>query len=300
MSQDMKREFASRDELIAYVSEQFPEAASRDSSVPPTLGGRKAAEKVLLQVNPGKYASTRNFLNGAVTRLSPYLRYGVLSLAEVRDVVLEKVQHQEDAVKLINELGWRDYWQRLYAELGKGIWQDQEEYKTGYTAKDYSETMPSDVIEGTTGLVCIDSISRELRETGYLHNHQRMWMAAYLVHWRKVKWQAGARWFLEHLLDGDPASNNLSWQWVASTFSHKAYFFNRENVERYTKSVYCRDCPLYGQCDFEGTYEYLEGKLFPKGEKVDRTGGSKSWERQGQKVDRSGGSKSWERPKRSR
>ena len=237
MSQDMKREFASRDELIAYVSEQFPEAAARDNSVPRTRGGRKAAEKVLQQVNPGKYASTRNFLNGAVTRLSPYLRYGVLSLAEVRDAVQEKVQHQEDAVKLINELGWRDYWQRLYAELGKGIWQDQEPYKTGYTAKDYSETMPQDVIEGTTGLVCIDSISRELRETGYLHNHQRMWTAAYLVHWRKVKWQAGARWFLEHLLDGDPASNNLSWQWVASTFSHKAYFFNRENVERYTKSV---------------------------------------------------------------
>jgi deoxyribodipyrimidine photo-lyase len=106
-----------------------------------------------------------------------------------------------------------------------------------------------------------------------------MWTAAYLVHWRRVRWQAGARWFLQHLLDGDPASNNLSWQWVASTFSHKPYFFNRENLERYTKAVYCRDCPLYGQCDFEGTYEYLEGKLFPHGEKVDRSGGSKSWNR---------------------
>jgi deoxyribodipyrimidine photo-lyase len=279
MSQDMKREFTSREELIAYVRQQFPSAEARDSHVSPTLGGRKAAETALEQVDPAKYASTRNFLNGAVTRLSPYLRYGVLSLAEVRDVVLAKVRHQEDAVKLVNELGWRDYWQRLYAELGKGIWQDREEYKTGYTGSDYSETMPQDVIEGTTGLVCIDSISRELRETGYLHNHQRMWTAAYLVHWRRVKWQAGARWFLEHLLDGDPASNHLSWQWVASTFSHKAYFFNRENLERYTKSVYCRDCPLYVQCDFEGSYEQLEVKLFPSGEKVDRSGGSKSWAR---------------------
>ena len=78
MSQDMEREFASRDELIAYVREQFPEAAARDSSVPPTPGGRKAAETALQQVDPGKYALTRNFLNGAVTRLSPYLRYGVL------------------------------------------------------------------------------------------------------------------------------------------------------------------------------------------------------------------------------
>ena len=241
--------------------------------------GRKAALKALQQVEAGKYASTRNFLNGAVTRLSPYLRYGVLSLAEVRDALLLKVRHPEDAVKLINELGWRDYWQRLYAELGKGIWQDREPYKTGYTAKDYSETLPEEIIKGITGLVCIDSFSRELQETGYLHNHQRMWMAAYLVHWRRVKWQAGARWFLEHLLDGDPASNNLSWQWVASTFSHKAYFFNRENLERYSKAVYCRDCPLYGQCDFEGSYEYLEAQLFPNGEKVDRSGGSKSWDR---------------------
>ena len=279
MSQDMKREFASRDELIAYLREQFPEAAARDSHVSPTAGGRKAAGEVLQQVDPGKYASTRNFLNGAVTRLSPYLRYGVLSLAEVRDAVLSKVRHQEDAVKLIQELGWRDYWQRLYAELGNGIWKDQEPYKTGYTASDYSETLPEDIVKGATGLVCIDSFSRQLQETGYLHNHQRMWMAAYLVHWRRVKWQAGARWFLEHLLDGDPASNNLSWQWVASTFSHKAYFFNRENLERYSKAVYCRDCPLYGQCDFEGSYEYLEEQLFPKAQKVDRSGGSKSWNR---------------------
>jgi deoxyribodipyrimidine photo-lyase len=279
MSQDLKREFASRDELIAYLREQFPQAEAKESHVSATLGGRKTALEALQQVDPGKYASTRNFLNGAVTRLSPYLRYGVLSLAEVRDAVLEKVRHQEDAFKLVNELGWRDYWQRLYAQLGQGIWQDREAYKTGYTAKDYSESLPEDIVNSTTGLVCIDSFSRELQETGYLHNHQRMWMAAYLVHWRRVKWQVGARWFLEHLLDGDPASNNLSWQWVASTFSHKAYFFNRENLERYSKAVYCGDCPLYGQCDFEGSYEHLEGQLFPKAEKVDRTGGSKSWDR---------------------
>ena len=275
----MKREFASRDELIAYLHEQFPEAAARDSHVPPTAGGRKAALEALQQVDPSKYASTRNFLNGAVTRLSPYLRYGVLSLAEVRDFVVEKVRHQEDAFKLVNELGWRDYWQRLYEELGAGIWQDRESYKTGYTAKDYSETLPEDVVNGTTGLVCIDSFSRQLQEIGYLHNHQRMWMAAYLVHWRRVRWQVGARWFLQHLLDGDPASNNLSWQWVASTFSHKPYFFNRENLERYSKGIYCHNCPLYEKCDFEGNYEQLEERLFPQGEKVDRTGGSKSWER---------------------
>ena len=72
-----------------------------------------------------------------------------------------------------------------------------------------------------------------------------------------------SRWFLQHLLDGDPASNNMSWQWVASTFSHKPYIFNRENLERYSDAIYCFECPLYGHCDFEGSYDELEAILFP-------------------------------------
>ena len=76
----------------------------------------------------------------------------------------------------------------------------------------------------------------------------------------------GARWFLEHLIDGDPASNNLSWQWVASTFSSKPYFFNRENLERYTAGVYCKVCPhaAAGTCPFDRDYEALEQTLFPR------------------------------------
>jgi len=85
-----------------------------------------------------------------------------------------------------------------------------------------------------------------------------MWMAAYLVHWRRVHWRAGADWFLEHLLDGDPASNHLSWQWVASCFSHKPYFFNRQNLERYSNGRYCQDCPSNESCPFDRSYEQLE------------------------------------------
>ncbi|BAY22439.1 deoxyribodipyrimidine photolyase family protein [Calothrix sp. NIES-2100] len=274
----MQREFASRDELIAYLREQFPQAAERDERVSNTVGGRKAAEKALQKVKPALYGKTRNFLTGDVTKLSPYIRYGVLSLREIRDYVLDKVQNRDDATKLINELGWRDYWQRLYAKLGNNIWQDQEEYKTGYTVAEYALELPQNIKDANTGLVCIDNFSQELQETGYLHNHMRMWLAAYIVHWRRIRWQAGAKWFLEHLLDGDPASNNMSWQWVASTFSHKPYFFNRENLERYTKGVYCQKCPLYGHCDFEGSYEELEQRLFPKGEFTKKPN-SQSWQK---------------------
>lgn len=109
----------------------------------------------------------------------------------------------------------------------------------------------------------MDAFARELHETGYIHNHARMWLAAYVVHWRKIRWQAGARWFLTHLLDGDPASNNLSWQWVASTFSHKPYFFNRENLETYTGGSFCRVCAKRTSgCPFQGTYKDLSARLF--------------------------------------
>lgn len=264
MSDNLRRNFNNREELISYLIEEFPEASENDKQVSDVKGGRSAAEQALKKINPARYEKSRNFLNGAVTRLSPYIRHGVLNLAEVRDQALALVVRQQEAAKLINELGWRDYWQRLYAKFGDGIWKDQEDYKTGFKASDYEDAMPDDVAAASTGLACIDAFSNQLQQTGYLHNHARMWMAAYVVHWRRTKWQAGARWFLRHLLDGDPASNNLSWQWVASTFSHKPYFFNRDNLEKYTEGKYCKQCPMKAQCDFDGDYAEIAAKLFPK------------------------------------
>jgi deoxyribodipyrimidine photo-lyase len=274
----MLREFNNRAELITYLREQFPQAAAVDDHISIISGGRKAAQQALEKVDPIAYAKTRNFLTGDVTKLSPYIRHGVLSLREIREYILQRVKNPDDVNKLINELAWRDYWQRLYIKLGNGIWENQEEYKTGYKTTNYAPQLPADISNGTTGLFCIDKFSQELQQTGYLHNHIRMWLAAYIIHWRHIQWQAGAKWFLQHLLDGDPASNNMSWQWVASTFSHKPYFFNRENLERYTKGVYCRQCPLFGQCDFEGSYEHIEQRLFPKAE-FSKQPNSQSWQK---------------------
>ena len=224
-----------------------------------------AALDVLNKIRPEQYAGSRNYLDGDVTRLSAYLRHGVLTLAEVRDRALRSVAGRDDARKLVNELAWRDYWQRLYFQIGEGIWEDREPYKTGFQAAAYSPELPEEIRDGTTTLRCIDSFSEQLRATGYMHNHARMWTAAYVVHWRKVRWQAGAEWFLEHLLDGDPASNNLSWQWIASTFASKPYIFNRENLQRYTAGEYCRTCPhaMEHTCPFDSEYEVLEQTLFP-------------------------------------
>jgi deoxyribodipyrimidine photo-lyase len=256
MSADLRRDFTNRDELSAYLKQQFPQAQGELS---PTLGGVKAAEERLAAIDPARYAASRNYLDGAVTRLSPYIRHGLISLPQAREAALAKAP-KADCAKFVNELGWRDYWQRIWARDGDGIWEDSEDYKTGILK--YEHSLPDDILQAATGLPCIDGFIDELYTTGYLHNHARMWLAAYVVHWRRIRWQAGARWFLQHLLDGDPASNNLSWQWVASTFSHKPYFFNRENLEKYTAGDYCRTCPQRGRCEFEGSYDQLERRLF--------------------------------------
>jgi deoxyribodipyrimidine photo-lyase len=256
----LSRDFPDRSALEQYLQQQFPAAAARDAALSPIPGGKRQAFALLQQIQPIRYASSRNFLSGNVTRLSPYIRHGVLTLSDVLTHALTLVSYPKQAAKFITELAWRDYWQRLYAQWGSGVWQDREEPKTGFPASAYASEMPADITNASTGLACMDAFTQELHRTGYLHNHARMWMAAYVVHFRRVCWQAGARWFLAHLLDGDAASNNLSWQWVASTFAHKPYFFNKENLERYTDGRHCRECSA--RCPFDDSYDNLSRQLF--------------------------------------
>ena len=262
-SADLPRDLPDRGALNSLLKQQFPDASGELS---PIQGGRDAAERQLSQINAKRYGRSRNHLNGSVTRLSPYIRHGVLTLSEVRDAVFAQLkankQQRDEGGKLINELGWRDFWQRMWIDLGDRIHDDQEDHKTGLNPSDYQQNLPDDIREGRTGLACMDGFRNELVSHGWLHNHARMWMASYLVHWRRVHWSVGAKWFLEHLLDGDPASNHLSWQWVASCFSHKPYFFNRQNLDRYSDGSFCQECQSNQSCPFDKSYEQLEKQLF--------------------------------------
>ncbi|WP_094556285.1 FAD-binding domain-containing protein [Synechococcus sp. 1G10] len=258
---DLPRQFPDRDAMVRELAARFPQASGGAS---PIRGGSRPALAALEAVDPVRYAASRNHLDGAVSGLSPYIRHGVLSLAQVRDVVLQRMASGPGLVseKLLQELAWRDYWQRLWIRLGDGIWENQEPLKTGQPEAAYAQELQDDIREGHTGLACIDAFARQLIDTGWLHNHARMWLAAYVVHWRRVRWQAGARWFLRHLLDGDAASNNLSWQWVASSFSGKPYLFNRANLERFGAGGHCPGCPAAAACPFESSYEELQARLF--------------------------------------
>lgn len=193
----------------------------------PTL---EAARARLDALRPEAYARTRNHLDGAVTRLSPYLTHGMLGLAEVLQTVT--CRHNLDPThRFVQELGWRAYFHHVWRHRGDAIFDSLHEGPLPDAA--YAPSLPEDIRRGATGVPVIDRAVRELYATGWLHNHARLWLASYVVHLRKVHWRAGADWLYAHLLDGDLASNHLSWQWVAGTGSHKPYLFNADNVARF-------------------------------------------------------------------
>ena len=194
--------------------------------------GSQAANQRLAAVNPAQYAKSRNSLDGAVTGLSPYFTHGMLGMADAARGVNARWPLGFDD-KLVFEFGWREFFQHVWGHQknADAILQDMHGEAPWHGS--YADTLPLDIREGSTGVAAIDNAVRILYATGYLHNHIRMWLASYVVHVRKVHWRAGADWLYGHLLDGDLASNHLSWQWVAGTFSSKPYLFNAENVLKY-------------------------------------------------------------------
>ena len=193
----------------------------------PTLA---AAQARIAAVRPAAYARTRNALDGAVSQLSPYVTHGLVTLADVLAGVTARhaldVQH-----KFVYELGWRDYFRHVWQHRGEGILQSLHEGLLPDAA--YARELPADIRQACTGVPAVDEAVRALYATGMLHNHARLWLASYMVHLRKVHWRVAADWLYGHLLDGDLASNHLSWQWVAGTGSNKPYLFNAGNVARY-------------------------------------------------------------------
>ncbi|NER17227.1 FAD-binding domain-containing protein [Spongiivirga citrea] len=180
-------------------------------------------------IDPIKYGKTRNFINGAVTYLSPYISRGVISTKQVLANVLEKGYKTYDIEKFIQELAWRDYWQQVWIAKGNKINTDLKRPQEDVTNHELAHA----VIEGQTGITAIDIAIKELYESGYMHNHIRMYTAAIACNMAKSHWLTPARWMYYHLIDGDWASNALSWQWVAGASANKKYVANQENINKY-------------------------------------------------------------------
>ena len=227
-------------------------------ALPPT---RSAALARIAHVQPAAYARSRNHLDGAVTGLSPYLTHGVISLREVLTQVLQTgalpVGH-----KLVFEFGWREFFRHVWSHVGDGI---ALSLHAGPQPDDvYLAVLPEDIRQARTGVPVIDEAVRTLYATGTLHNHARMWLASYVVHQRHVHWRAGADWLVAHLLDGDLASNHLSWQWVAGTGSHKPYLFNAENVARFAPAQWHSPGSVI-DCDYETLERIARGGSVARG-----------------------------------
>ena len=179
-------------------------------------------------IDPVSYGRTRNFLTGSVTRLSPYISRGVISTRKVLDSLVQRGFTFDQCEVLVRELAWRDYFQRVWQErdIDQNLRNPQEPLAgSGVCAA---------LVNASTGINGIDRCIRELYETGYMHNHARMYTAALQCNIGQRSWPDGARWMYYHLLDGDWASNACSWQWVAGVFSGKKYVANQENINRYT------------------------------------------------------------------
>lgn len=206
--------------------------ATDTDTFPPS---REAAHARIAAVDPAAYARTRNAIGGAVSGLSPYITHGLVTPREVLTAVHARhplpLQH-----RFVMELGWRAYFRHVWQHRGAQILQSL--HAGPLPCADYDNRLPADIRQAATGVPVVDLAVQTLYATGMLHNHARLWLASYVVHLRKVHWRCAADWMLGHLLDGDLASNHLSWQWVAGTGSHKPYLFNAENVARHAPAAW--------------------------------------------------------------
>ncbi|MFY7862004.1 MAG: FAD-binding domain-containing protein, partial [Chitinophagales bacterium] len=185
------------------------------------------------KIDPIKYGKTRNYLDGAVTKLSPYISRGVISTKQVAESLFLRGYRPFQIDYLLKELAWRDYFQQVWIARGNEIDSDLKQIQPDYD----NYLVPLSIIGARTGIEAIDKGILTLQSTGYIHNHIRMYLSSIVCNIAKCHWKLPAQWMYYYLLDADWASNALSWQWVAGSFSSKKYIANQENINRfcYTK-----------------------------------------------------------------
>ncbi len=190
--------------------------------------------------NLGEYSKLRNFDFGPDKRsntscLSPYITHGVINEKEVISKALERFSFSKNE-KFIQEVLWRTYW-KGWLELRSGVWDDylldlkriKKEFK--------DNKIYLNAIEGNTEIECFNEWVNELKTYNYLHNHTRMWFASIWVFTLDLPWQLGSEFFMQHLYDGDTASNTLGWRWVAGIQTQgKHYLASEWNIKKFTNN----------------------------------------------------------------
>ena len=202
----------------------------------------KAIEKLndFIENNLDEYSKLRNYDFGPENRsnvscLSPYITHGIIDEKEIIKRSLNKFSFAKNE-KFIQEVLWRTYW-KGWLELRPNVWNDylielrkiREEFKDN---KNYINA-----IKGKTNIECFNTWVNELIENNYLHNHTRMWFASIWIFTLDLPWQLGAEFFMQHLYDGDAASNTLGWRWVAGIQTQgKHYLASEWNIKKFTNN----------------------------------------------------------------
>jgi len=202
----------------------------------------KAIEKLnhFIENNLFEYSKLRNFDFGPESRsnvscLSPYITHGIISEKEIIKKALNKFSFTKNE-KFIQEVLWRTYW-KGWLELRPNVWNDYliELKKIREDFKDNKEYL--NAIEGKTNIECFNVWVNELKKNNYLHNHTRMWFSSIWIFTLELPWQLGAEFFMQHLYDGDAASNTLGWRWVAGIQTQgKHYLASEWNIKKFTNN----------------------------------------------------------------
>lgn len=203
---------------------------------PQTRAAALARWQAFLPATPG-YAESRGHVapgHAGVSRLSPAVRCRLVTEDELVTGTLERFP-AATTEKWLQEIFWRRYW-KGWLEQRPAVWTLYRE-----RLRWHREQAPEPVLQraeevaaGRSGVALMDRFARELRETGYLHNHARMWWASFWIHVERLPWELGADFFYRHLLDADPASNTLSWRWVAGLhLNSKPYLVRRSNLDKF-------------------------------------------------------------------
>jgi deoxyribodipyrimidine photo-lyase len=229
------------------------------------------------------YAAKRNYDLGSadrtnVSQLSPYMRHRLITEAEVTAAVLQ-THSIAAAEKFIQEVCWRTYW-KGWLEQRPQVWSDYldevQHQKAVLRADDARAAEFAAAARGDTGIACFDAWAQELAATGYLHNHARMWFASIWIFTLRLPWALGADLFYRQLLDGDPASNTLSWRWVAGLHTRgKTYLARADNIATYTAGRFqppAEDLAAFAQpLDDAGDYERVPLRVagqVPRGTRI--------------------------------
>lgn len=252
-----------RDGVVAYVAEHLSHltcdepAAYGTSSV---RGGQAAADAALAALDLTGYARRRSVVapesGRGATRLSPYIRHGLLQLPEVWDAAADAPA--KDRQRFRDELQWQEYSRHLYARVGRDL---REPLRAGSPVPAPGAPPADPCLQRDpwpARMACMAATTGELHEQGWLVNQTRMWMASQWAVRAGADWRDGRDEMYRHLLDGSPSANGLGWQWTAGTATGKVYGFSRWQVEKRAPQL-CRSCALRDACPVQDWPEAQSG-----------------------------------------